>query len=219
MVNMEQKTIKVPDSWQDINIEALQELDGVDSIYEKISIIINQDSEEIRKYDTDTFNRLSKALAWIHELPDESMVKNVIEIDGERYGLDKFSNLLLGQWMDCEDYLKSSTQNIHKLMALFYRPILTTLKDGENILEDYDAVTANERADLFQKKMTVADCYSTLLFFSLIEKECLKTIQGYFQAEIIKMKLMQENLKQRESKGSQMKRKLLNGLGFHSPTN
>jgi hypothetical protein len=213
-----EKIIKVPDSWAEISIEQLQELMTVESIYDKIAIIINQDSEEIRKYDTDTFNRISKALAWIHTLPNESMVSKVITIDEQEYGLDKLSNLLLGQWIDCEEYVKDSVLNIHKLMALFYRPLLTTLKDGTLILEDYDANTASERAELFLKKMNVQECYSTLVFFSLIEKSCLITIQGYFQAEIIKMKLLKENPQPKESRGLRMKRRLINGLGFNSRT-
>lgn len=216
---MEQSKITVPDSWDEINIETLQELSRAKSIYDKISIIIDQDPEYIKKFDTDTFNRLSNALGWIHSFPGEDQVKKLIVVDGLEYGLiDRFSSFLLGQWMDIEEYLKEPIENIHKIMALFYRPVLTTLRDGSLILDDYDSKEAKVRAEVFKTHMKVSDAYSALVFFSLIEKESLKTIQVYFQVDILRMKIEQEKRNLKESKEKPRRKGLLNGLGGHLRT-
>jgi hypothetical protein len=214
-----EKVIKVPDSWEEVTIETLQELNNANNVHEKIAIIIDQDPEDIRKYDTATIARLSNALGWIHEMPKEDSLKNVIEIDGIEYGLlDKFSDLLYGEWMDIEEYCKEPIENIHKLMAMFYRPLLTTLKDGTRILDEYNVKEAHERAETFRKKMKVSECYGALVFFSLIEKRCLVTIQAYFQVEIIKMQAMKERQKQKERLESQKRKGLLSGVGGHLRT-
>jgi hypothetical protein len=216
---MEKQTIKVPDSWDEINIISLQEIHNAINIYEKIAIIIDQDPSDIRKYDTESFNRINAALSWIHDMPKEDDYKKVIVVDEMEYGLmDKFSDLLLGEWMDIEEYCKDPINNIHKLMALFYRPLLTTLKDGTRILEDYNLKEAHERAELFRNNMKVSECYGALVFFSLIGSESLKTIQDYFLAEIIKMKTIKEKTNQKERLGLQKRRGLLNGAGGHLRT-
>lgn len=195
-----QKTITTPDSWSEVNISQFQELSVTEDIFEKIAILTDEDPEELKLMDVASFGRLTAALAWVHVLPNEDARKDVIVIDEIEYGfIDKLSSLSLGEWIDIENYLKDPIKNLHKLMAIFYRPLLTTLKDGTRITEDYDITQASNNANTFLTKMNVSDCYGSLVFFSLIANDCLKTIQAYFQVEILKNQLMKMNLK--ENKG------------------
>lgn len=190
------KTITTPDSWNEVNISQFQELAVTDDIFEKIAILTDEDPEELKLMDVASFGRLTAALSWIHIMPDENTRKDVITIDGIEYGfIDKLSSLSLGEWIDIENYLKDPIKNLHKLMAMFYRPLLTTLNDGTRITEDYDVVQAQNNANTFLSKMNVSDCYGSLVFFSLIANDCLKTIQAFFQVEILKNQLAKLNQK------------------------
>ena len=192
-----QKTITTPDSWSEVNISQFQELSVTDDIFEKIAILTDEDPEELKLMDVASFGRLTAALSWVHILPNEDARKDVIVIDGIEYGfIDKLSSLSLGEWIDIENYLKDPIKNLHKLMAMFYRPLLTTLKDGTRITEDYDITQASNNANTFLTKMNVSDCYGSLVFFSLIANDCLKTIQAYFQVEILKNQLTKMNQKE-----------------------
>jgi len=192
-----QKTITTPDSWNEVNISQFQELSVTEDIFEKIAILTDEDPEELKLMDVASFGRLTAALAWVHILPNEDVRKDVIVIDDIEYGfIDKLSSLSLGEWIDIENYLKDPIKNLHKLMAMFYRPLLTTLKDGTRITEDYDITQASNNANTFLTKMNVSDCYGSLVFFSLIANDCLKTIQAYFQVEILKNQLMKMNQKE-----------------------
>lgn len=191
------KTITTPDSWNEVNISQFQELSVTEDIFEKIAILTDEDPEELKLMDVASFGRLTAALSWVHILPNEDARKDVIVIDEIEYGfIDKLSSLSLGEWIDIENYLKDPIKNLHKLMAMFYRPLLTTLKDGTRITEDYDITQASNNANTFLTKMNVSDCYGSLVFFSLIANDCLKTIQAYFQVEILKNQLMKMNQKE-----------------------
>jgi hypothetical protein len=191
------KTITTPDSWSEVNISQFQELSVTEDIFEKIAILTDEDPEELKLMDVASFGRLTAALSWVHILPNEDARKDVIVIDEIEYGfIDKLSSLSLGEWIDIENYLKDPIKNLHKLMAMFYRPLLTTLKDGTRITEDYDITQASNNANTFLTKMNVSDCYGSLVFFSLIANDCLKTIQAYFQVEILKNQLMKMNQKE-----------------------
>lgn len=191
------KTITTPDSWSEVNISQFQELSVTDDIFEKIAILTDEDPEELKLMDVASFGRLTAALSWVHVLPNEDARKDVIVIDGIEYGfIDKLSSLSLGEWIDIENYLKDPIKNLHKLMAMFYRPLLTTLKDGTRITEDYDVTQASNNANTFLTKMNVSDCYGSLVFFSLIANDCLKTIQAYFQVEILKNQLKKMSQKE-----------------------
>ena len=191
------KTITTPDSWSEVNISQFQELSVTDDIFEKIAILTDEDPEELKLMDVASFGRLTAALSWVHILPNEDARKDVIVIDEIEYGfIDKLSSLSLGEWIDIENYLKDPIKNLHKLMAMFYRPLLTTLKDGTRITEDYDVTQASNNANTFLTKMNVSDCYGSLVFFSLIANDCLKTIQAYFQVEILKNQLKKMSQKE-----------------------
>ena len=191
------KTITTPDSWSEVNISQFQELSVTEDIFEKIAILTDEDPEELKLMDVASFGRLTAALSWVHILPNEDARKDVIVIDGIEYGfIDKLSSLSLGEWIDIENYLKDPIKNLHKLMAMFYRPLLTTLKDGTRITEDYDVTQASNNANTFLTKMNVSDCYGSLVFFSLIANDCLKTIQAYFQVEILKNQLKKMSQKE-----------------------
>ena len=176
-----EKIVKTPDSWNEINISTFQELrsvnDGDNKMFEIVSILIDEDPEEIKKWDLASFKRVSDALTWTNTLPTKEDFKKVIEIDGVKYGfVERLSSLNLGQWMDIETYLRDTIVNLHKLMAIFYRPIIS---ERPIIIEPYDSVSGAKRAELFKYKLSIAECYGALVFFSTIERESLLNSQAY----------------------------------------
>lgn len=182
------KTVSTPDSWKDVNIKTFQELKNVpdndNKVINTIAIFTDEDSEEVRLWDNSSFSRIASALSWTNVLPAKESMRNIIEIDGVEYGfIQKLSSLNNGNWMDIEHYLQDSVGNLHKLMAIFYRPILTKT-DKFYITESYDTKTSVDRAELFLEKMNIQDCYGALLFFSSIGKESIESIKEYFKREI-----------------------------------
>ena len=206
-----QKKITVPDGWNDVNIATFQELNNVEDnqnkAFEIISILIDEDPEDVKKWDVASFNRVNNALGWVQTLPTKEDFKKVIEIDGIKYGfVEKLSSLSLGQWMDIEHYLQDSIGNLHKLMAMFYRPIQ---EDGS--IEPYDSVSGVDRAELFKEKLSINNCYGALLFFSSIGKGCIPNLEVYFLKETLKM--------MKQKRKEKLRAKLKSWLGLQKTKN
>ena len=151
-------TIKLPDSWNDVTINQFIELSQLENNSNHslmvASILSDTDSEDIKKYDTDSFNRIINHLAWTNKLPEESNWKPIIEVDGEKYGfINKLSQLTLGEWVDIEYYLEDYNNNIHKVLAIFYRPLITAINDNYRLIDEYDSNSMITRSELFKEKV------------------------------------------------------------------
>lgn len=200
------KNITVPDSWNDVTIGQFQEIkaqdiESKDYMINVISILLDKDPEEIRKYDIASANKISRHLEWIMKLPNENSYKQEIEIDGVVYimieNLNRFSN---GEWFDMEDCREDLFGKLDYLFAMFYRP------KGE----EYSASKCRERANIFAEKASIGEVYGALVFFSNVGKKSMISIQDY----LIRQSLAQ--VMSKTKKKSWMKKRLRNGIGTHS---
>lgn len=178
------KTIVIPDNWQQVSIGQFQELsdipnDSADNILQTVSILIDIDPEEIRGYSIEEFNAIVSKLDWIKEIPNEANFKQVITVDGTNYALIKFAELTGGEWLDLDEYIKNPIGNLHKIMSIMYRELLGGKVDSL-ILAPYDTESANERAELFKQKMPVGDCYGALVFFFEYRQRVFSDYSGIF---------------------------------------
>lgn len=169
------ETIKIPDSWNEVTVGQFQEIVNLDKDNKNysrdvVSILLNKDPEDIAKYSVDTTIAINKHLEWLIKYPEETFYKQFIEIDGITYtmieNLNRFTN---GEFDDMEDYISDTYVNIHLLFAMFYRP------SGE----EYSIAKLKERANIFSEKAMIGDVYGCLLFFSIVEKKSMQTIQDY----------------------------------------
>jgi len=193
------KKIKLPDSWNEVTIKQLQELNLCDNPIDKICVLSGEEYELIEKIDTDSANRIEAAISWITQLPTKDEFKEVVTINGKEYKAKKLSTLSYGEWVDISYYLKEEVKNLHKVMA--------TLYEGE--------LSKDKRAEEFENHMNVEIAWSALVFFSTIEKNCLVTIRAFFQKEIM---WMQMNRTRKEKSERQKKESRISGVGSYSPT-
>ena len=110
------------------------------------------------------------------------------EIDGITYGLENdWSKLTWGQWVDLEVYSQPDaiTQNIHKILAILYRPIHIE-KGTKYTLEKFDYAKLEKRSDLFQQKLPIHIWFGIGVFFLGILREYTERMQNSL---IVKMKI------------------------------
>ena len=95
------------------------------------------------------------------------------ECDGITYGLENdWSKLTWGQWVDLEVYSQPDTitDNIHKILAILYRPIIIE-KGTKYTLEKFDYAKLEERSQLFQEKLPIHIWFGIGVFFLGILRE------------------------------------------------
>lgn len=178
--------ITLPESWNEVSLGTYMELasisseeDNLSRIIKFISILSDVDPEEIKKVPTSELSKIGEAIEWAGSLPS-SEFKHIITIDGEQYGLiPSFSDLSVGEWIDLESYGENILENMHIVMAILYRPLITALNDRARFIDKYDAESLLPRAELFKEKMNVNDVYGAMLFFSSIGGICTKNLAGF----------------------------------------
>lgn len=199
-----EKKVKVPDSWDEVTVGQFQEFVESKRDYEKVSVLLDEDPEEVRKYDPQSMSRVAEALSWISALPDQNRYREFIEIDGVEYRLVKNLNgFSLGEWVDMDEYFKDEMRNLHLIFSMLYRPI------GE-----YRAEDVQTRAELFQDKAMIGHLYGSLIFFSHVETKSTSCIQR----SLILSYLRRMKQKRKEEKDSRKKEKLKSGHGTITPT-
>lgn len=181
------KTITVPDSWNEVTVSQFQEINSIpleskSRALEIISILINEDIEEIRKYDMQSLNRIVAALGWCDELPNDKEFDQTLTINDITYNMVKMSSFSVGEWMDLEQYFEDPINNLHNILGVFYR---------DNDLP-YNTTTSEQRANIFREHVNVGQVYGTVVFFCNIERSCIQTIKVYFQMEMMKLEMSQK---------------------------
>lgn len=200
------KQLSVPDGWHEVTIDQFQEIasltnTGTERTIDVMSILLNEDPELIKKLDIPTLTKLINMLSWTNDMPSDAIYKPIIRIDEDEYGLvSKLEQLTTGEWIDIESYItEDAIQNLHKIMSILYRPLITAFNDRDRIVEEYDANVADRQSKIFKDKVKITDVYGCLVFFSLIEKEYIKIMTDYLQTEQTKMTMKNlENLTKNE---------------------
>ena len=77
---------------------------------------------------------------------------NTFEFDGIEYGLENdWTKLSWGAWVDFQVLSSENTQqNIHTIMAILYRPVISKGKKGKYKISPYKSSEIDERAEVFK---------------------------------------------------------------------
>lgn len=200
----EVKKLIVPDGWHEITIEQFQDINFLDMEGNKtidiLSILLNEDPELVRILDMPTLTKVTELLNWSNELPNDAVYKPILRFNGEEYGLvSRMHSLTVGEWIDLDYYLQDgSIKNLHIIMSILYRPLITALNDRDRVIEEYDHDKAIQQSIKFQTNVMIGDVYGCLVFFYLIANECTKIIQDYLAEEQLKIqKMMNSETKQK----------------------
>jgi hypothetical protein len=200
---METLTLQIPSSWKDIKLGQYQEYiqyiqqNPNDKPYKMIlnllSILTDTDIEMFCRMPMNTIHELHQNIKFMEEEPT-ARFKNIIEIDGVRYGFQKdMHKLTLGEWIDIEHYIVNSDiiDNLHYITAILYRKVV---KEGDEYfdyeIEPYTDIQLEGRAKLFKYNANIEDIYGIALFFYLIVSELWNNIISYSPTMTMEEKVM-----------------------------
>lgn len=197
-------TVKIPDSWNEVTVGQYQELCQTSKDLDTVSILLDQDPEEVRKFDSASMGKIVSHLGWVKQLPDDKKYNAFVEVNGKEYRLiENLNSFTLGEWIDMEEYLNDFKTNIHLILAMLYRD-----RPG------YDTEDNRERAELFRDNMMIGDVYGCFVFFSLVAAKSMTTIQHtLLQQTQTRMKHLKKDVKDLLKK-----KHLKNGVGTLMPT-
>ena len=103
----------------------------------------------------------------------------IIEVDGVEYGFNpNLKDMTMAEFVDLDNYLNDIWKNMHKIMAILYRPVVKRKNKKYNI-EDYDSTKCLKVAEIFKDALSVATVNGASNFFLTIAKEYLNVLQLY----------------------------------------
>lgn len=133
-----------------------------------ISLLSLAPEEEVRAMKEDKFAKLWNEV----ELGPLSAINTAqfqkeIEVEGVRYGILNIANLTIGELADLDTLNNhpQSSQQLHKMMAVLYRPI-----NEQGVVEAYTTEGYDQRAELFLKHLNISNVMAAIDFFFHITK-------------------------------------------------
>jgi len=174
--------INLPVSWEAVNLKqfaALQsklqqeDTDAIERYIDIISILSNEKPSLIMKMPIDDLKKAIDYISFINELPKETRIKNIIDINGQTYrGIIDVTKLTAGQYIDIKTFCKNSDlifENLANIMAVIY------IEEGA----EYEGTKHANRSRIFQEKLNIADVYGFALFFSNLLNDLTLDILDY----------------------------------------
>lgn len=174
--------IKLPTTWEAVNLKqfaALQnklqqeDTDVIERYIDIIALLSNEKPSLIMKMPIDALKQAIDYVSFINELPKETKIKNIIEINNQVYkGTLDITKLTAGQYIDIKTFCKDSElifENLANIMAVIY------VEEGQ----EYEGTKHANRARLFQEKLNIADVYGFTLFFSNLLNDLTLDIVDY----------------------------------------
>ncbi len=163
------KEFKLISSWKDVTLEKWTKLvdfhKGTKSseALETIAELSNIPKDLIKQLELKDVALIMSKVAEMQQEQNSSL-KRVIEIEGEKYGFHPdLNSITLGEWSDIETFIKQDIEkNLPEVMAILYRPIVEKKNDVYTI-EAYDG-DISIRTEIM-KRMSAEQVQSALVFF------------------------------------------------------
>ena len=198
---MELKVI-VPTSLSEITLEQYQRfarLEGDEEFLTKkmLEIFCNVPLEKLPNI---RFKDISSVFKHISAMmKDKPSLTQRFTLNGQEFGfIPSLEDITYGEFVDLDSYM-SDTQNLHKTMAVLYRPV--TQKSGKRYdIEDYESAT--KYCDLM-KEAPMDVVIGSILFFWTLGKELLMATLTSLEVGAMKMNTQANPNSQNDGDGTQ----------------
>lgn len=172
---METITVNVPTSLMDITLQQFQRILALNETDEDIkaraycSIVYSMPGETVKRTPKKVLNNLVQSVDLI--MSSQPAFINRFILHEVEYGfIPELDRMTAGEWVDMESY-GFDPENLHKLMTIFYRPVIESKGDKYLIA----AYSGDEIADNF-KDCPAGIIVGALFFFTHIVMDCMISI-------------------------------------------
>jgi len=174
--------IEIPTSLDDITLEQYQEFMTIKEPTNEqlLSIFLKMPLENVMRIKDSSFDILVEKL---NELfLEKQKHKLQFKLNGVSFGfIPKIDSITYGENKDVSTYI-GDWKNMHRAMAVLYRPIIQKQND-RYLIEEYKGTM--EYAE-FMKKMPLSIVMGSIVFFYDLTNDLLKVIPNYLEKEIAK---------------------------------
>tara|TARA_R110000764_G_scaffold1924_4_gene8383 strand:- start:781 stop:1425 length:645 start_codon:yes stop_codon:yes gene_type:complete len=196
---------KLPTSWDEVSVAQYSKLmlaiekEGtteIELMIKSLEALVGIDGGILTKVPIKMLREAYKQLGELTSSMPSNELSRVVEIDGIEYGIiPDFNELTLGEFVDLDNYLQDNYNNLNKIFAVLYRPVIE--RDGNSYnIEPYSLKNISDRRELFNNRLSIDTVYGALVFFCSI---------GSKHIESTLYSLEEEKMSQSIIKSSQIK--------------
>ena len=175
--------ITAPDNLNEVTLRQYQEYLRLEepTTQDVLRIFLNLPNDVIDKI---PFTETEKAKDVVFKLFEQEPTHvNIFTFRGVEWGfVPNLDNISYGEYSDITDYF-GDWDNMHKAMAVLYRPI-TKRKKGKYLIEDYEGTRTHSETML---DMPLGITLGAMVFFYLLLNELLKAIPSFIQTQLKKV--------------------------------
>ena len=137
--------IKIPNSLSEITLEQYQKYLNIEDPTDQaiIATLCDIPYNVIRQITRTSVTEIAESLKEL--LNQEVSLVPTFQMGSMTYGfIPNLDEITFGEYIDCTTYLKEDWEDVHKLMAVLYRPVTNTYKDKYQI-EEYKVSLEREQ--------------------------------------------------------------------------
>ena len=189
-----QTTINIPESLNELTLGQYQEfltkskgLEGYKLAQCTVEVFCSLPRVSVLKISLIDITSITAHLNALFQ--DEQQLQLTFNIKSQKFGfINDIENMSLGEYSDVDSYI-SDWDNMHRTMAVLYRPITNEVKDKYTIT-DYNGTA--ELAE-FMRFMPLDIAFGALVFFYHLGNELLKATRSYLVEETVELISQQQH--------------------------
>tara|TARA_R110001599_G_scaffold38730_8_gene118622 strand:+ start:526 stop:1170 length:645 start_codon:yes stop_codon:yes gene_type:complete len=197
---------KLPTSWDEVSLGQYSKLmlsiekEGISEIelmIKSLNALVGIDESLLTKVPIKQLREAYNQLGELISTNPNNELSRVVEIDGIEYGfIPDFDDFTLAEFVDLDNYLQNSWDNMSKIFAVLYRPIKDR-EDNKYTIDTYTLKDIKERRELFNDRLSIDTIYGALVFFCDIGRKRIELMQLSLKSQqksqsIMKVKKMRE---------------------------
>lgn len=188
---------ELPTDWKEVSISQYanlmkvlesDEMNDIESIIRTLEALIGIESRILTKAPLKYLKEVYSELSILTSKQPSNYLKKVIEIEGIEYGMiPNFEDLTLGEFADLDNYLQDSWNNLDKIFAVLYRPIVER-KGDKYIIEDYTLKDIKDRRKIFSDRLSIDTAFGAMVFFYDIGSKLIENMVSSLEMQNQKLR-------------------------------
>lgn len=187
-IKLSNNTYTFPESWSECTLNQFQQIntlkleDDFDNIVSMISILSGIDKAILLDLPYTEYTKLVALCSFGNNPVENSTPTLIFTLNGIEYGFrQQISKQTTSEFIDYDTFSKGENvvDNLHIVMAILYRPIITKKSETEYTIEKYDPETVFDRADLFKEGMSADIVMSAMVFSMAFVQLCIEHTRDY----------------------------------------
>jgi len=191
LLTLDDKDYYIPQKWSEVSLGSYQrfmelandETDEHTQSLNTISTLTGAPQGLLEKCKKSDIDKVLECVGGLLNHKVNTTLNMRITIDGVDYGFHpNLKDLTMAEFVDLDNNLKEPWENMHKIMAILYRPIIKINKKKYEI-EDYDSTKCMQNAEKLKEALSIATVNGASGFFLTIAKEYQAALQLYSSSQ------------------------------------